>query len=152
MDGMWESTVIAHAPFGKYKTENSTAGYFCIGTNNDLLRFHLWENYQDQAQEIFRWMISTYGIQHAIASTIVPRICIYAITVEKNIALHSYLFRDNQPRELSSSLSKSLFRKAEESELDDIVRFYQANTEGSGEWIEAFLNTHLKSLRIICLV
>ena len=27
--------------------------------------------------------------------------------------------------------------------MDDIARFYRANTEGSGEWIEAFLNARL---------
>ena len=45
--------------------------------------------------------------------------------------------------ELSSNLSNGIFRKAEKRELDDIVYFYQANTEGSGEWIEAFLSKRL---------
>jgi predicted GNAT family acetyltransferase len=35
--------------------------------------------------------------------------------------------------------------------LDDIVRFYQANTEGSGEWIEAFLNARLNREELFVL-
>ena len=137
--------------FWEIQDREQHAGYFWIGTNNDLLRFHLRENYQDQAQEIFRWMISTYGIQHAIASTIEPLYFSLCLDFQRSLALHSYLFRDNQRRELSSGLSKSIFRKAEESELDDIVRFYQANTEGSGEWIEAFLNAHLNREELFVL-
>jgi len=143
MDGMWESVVIAHATFWEIQDRQQRAGYFCIGSHHDLLRFYLWENYQDRAQEIFRWIILTYGIQQAITSTIEPLYFSLCLDVQRNIVLHSYLFRDNQRRELVSGLSNSLFRKAEGRELDDLVRFYHANTEGSGEWIEAFLNARL---------
>jgi len=119
------------------------AGYFCIGSNNYLLRFHLVENYQTRAQEIFRWIISTYDIQQAITSTIEPLYFSLCLDVQKRLALHSYLSRDHKHIELSSGLSKSIFRKAEKRDLDDIARFYRANTEGSGEWIEAFLNARL---------
>ena len=151
MDGMWESAVIAPATFWEIQDREQHAGYFCLGSNHDLLRFHLWENYQDQAQEIFRGMISTYGIQHAIASTIEPLYFSLCLDFQRSIALHSYLFRDNQRRELSSGLSKSIFRKAQERELDDMVRFYQAKTEGSGEWIEAFLNARLNREEVFVL-
>jgi GNAT superfamily N-acetyltransferase len=151
MDGMWESTVIAQATFWEIQDREQHAGYFCIGSNNELLRFHLWENYQDRTQEIFRWIILTYGIQHAIASTIEPLYFSLCLDCQKNITLHSYLFRDNQPKELSSGLSKSLFRKAEVRELDDIVRFYQANIEGLGEWNAAFLNARLNHEELFVL-
>lgn len=151
MDGMWESAVIAHATFWEIQDQEQHAGYFCIGSNNDLLRFHLWENYQARAQEIFRWLVSTYGIQHAITSTIEPLYFSLCLDVQRSIALHSYLFRDNQRIELSSGLSKSVFRKAEKRELDDIARFYRANTEGSGEWIETFLNARLNREELFVL-
>ncbi len=151
MDGMWESTVIAQATFWEIQDREQHVGYFCLGSSHELLRFHLWENYLDRAQEIFHWMISTCSIQHAMTSTIEPLYFSLCLDVQRTIALHSYLFRDNQPRELSSGLSKSLFRKAEKSELDDMVRFYQANTEGSGEWIETFLNAHLNREEVFVL-
>jgi GNAT superfamily N-acetyltransferase len=151
MDGMWESTVIAQATFWEIQDREQHAGYFCIGSDNELLRFHLWENYQDRAQEIFRWIVSTYGIQHAIVSTIEPLYFSLCLDIQRSITLHSYLFRDNQRKDLSSGLGKSIFRKAEKSELDDMVRFYQANTEGSGEWIETFLNAHLNREELFVL-
>lgn len=151
MDGMWESTVIAHATFWEIQDREQRAGYFCLGSSQDLLRFHLWENYLDRAQEIFHWLLSTHSIQHAMTSTIEPLYFSLCLDVQRNITLHSYLFRDNQPRDLSSGLSKSLFRKAEKRELDELVRFYQANTEGSGEWIEPFLNAHLNREEVFVL-
>jgi GNAT superfamily N-acetyltransferase len=151
MDGMWESTVIAHATFWEIQDQEQRAGYFCIGSNQDLLRFHLWENYLDHAQEIFHWIIATYSIQRAITSTIEPLYFSSCLDVQRNITLHSYLFRDNQRRDLSSGLGKSLFRKAEKRELDDIVCFYQANTEGPGEWIETFLNVRLNREELFVL-
>ncbi len=143
MDGMWESAVIAHAAFWEIHDQARHAGHFCIGSDNTLLRFHLMENYQAQAQEIFRWVISTYGIQQAITSTIEPLYFSLCLATQNSITLHSYLFRDHARLELPSGLSKSSFRNAEKTELDDLVRFYRAKTEGSGEWIEGFLRERL---------
>lgn len=144
IDGMWEGAVIAHATFWEIQDREQHAGYFCIGSDNELLRFHLWENHQARSQEIFRWIVSTHSIQYAITSTIEPLYFSLCLDVQKSIMLHSYLFRDNKRIERSSDLSISIFRKAEMRELDDLVRFYQANTEGPGEWIEAFLHERLK--------
>ncbi|MEO8971600.1 MAG: GNAT family N-acetyltransferase [Ktedonobacteraceae bacterium] len=139
MDGMWESVVIAHATFWEIHDYERRIGYFCVDANNYLLRFHLFADYQVQAQEIFRWIVSNYGIQYAITSTIEPLYFSLCLDLQVGITNHSYLFRDNKRIELSSGLNNSIFRKAEKSELDDIVRFYQANTAGTGEWIEAFV-------------
>jgi len=151
MDGMWENAIIAHATFWEIQDQEQRGGYFCLDADQNLLRFHLLENYLDRAQEIFQQIISTHNIQHALASTIEPLYFSLCLDVQKNTTPHSYLFRDNQPRELSSGLSKSLFRKAERRELAGIVRFYQANTEGPGEWIEPFLNARLQREELFVL-
>lgn len=151
MDGMWESAIIAHATFWAIQDQEQNAGYFCIGSDSALLRFHLLESYQARAQEIFRWIVSTEGIQHAITSTIEPLYFSLCLDLQISITLHSYLFRDNKPIELSSGLSKSIFRKAEKSELDSITRFYRTHTEGSGEWIEAFLHKRLNREELFVL-
>ena len=143
MDGMWESAVIAHAAFWEIRVREQHAGYFCIGADNVLLRFHLEEVYLDRAQEIFRWIVSTFGAQHAIVSTIEPLYFALCLDVQSSLTPHSYLFRDHRRVELSSGLSKSIFRQAEVSELASVMRFYQAHTEGSGAWIEAFLDARL---------
>ena len=152
MDGMWERAIIAHATFWEIQDQKQYVGYFCIASNNDLLCFHLVENYQARAQEIFCWIISTYGIQRAIASTIEPLYFSLCLDVQKSITLHSYLFRDSKPVEQPFSLNNGVFRKAEKNELDDIVRFYQVNTEGSGEWIEAFLHARLNREELFVLL
>lgn len=139
MDGMWEGAIIPQATFWEIQDQGQRIGYFCIDSDNYLLRFHLLENYQTRGQEIFRWVISTYGIQRAIASTIEPMYFSLCIDLQKSIALHSYLFRDHKRIELPSGLSHSIFRKARKEELENIVLFYQTNTEGAGEWIEDFL-------------
>src|SRR6266702_2631680 len=71
----------------------------------------------DQAEEIFGWIISTYSVQYAITSTIEPLYLSLCLDLQKSIALHSYLFRDHQRRELSFELSNILFRKAETEDL-----------------------------------
>lgn len=151
MDGMWASAAIAQATFWEIQVQEQRAGYYCTGASNELLRFHLREEYLDQAQEIFRWIISAYGIRNAIASTIEPLYFSLCLDVQRSITPHSYLFRDNQRRELPSGLSKSIVRKAEERELADIARFYRANTDGSGEWIDGFLKTHLSRRELFVL-
>lgn len=143
MDGMWEGTVITQATFWEIQDQGQHAGYFCIGPDNYLLRFHLLESYQDRAEEIFRWIISTYGIQRAIASTIEPLYFSLCLDIQVSMTLHSYLFRDNKRIEPSSNLFNSTFRKVEKRELEDMARFYRANTEGPGEWVEAFLHERL---------
>jgi RimJ/RimL family protein N-acetyltransferase len=143
MDGMWESVAITYATFFEILDREQRVGYFCIDPNNYLLRFHLLENYQSQAQEIFCWIVSTYAIQYAIASTIEPLYFSLCLDVQKSITPQSYLFRDNKHIDPLFDPANSSFRKVEKSELDEVVHFYQANTEGTGEWIEAFLDKRL---------
>ncbi|GCF11736.1 GNAT family N-acetyltransferase [Dictyobacter arantiisoli] len=143
MDGMWEKGIIPQANFGEIQDQGQRVGYFCIDSDDNLLRFHLLENYQARAQEIFSWIISTYGIQRAIASTIEPMYFSLCLDLQKSIVLHSYLFRDHKRIELSSGLSNGIFRKAEKQELDDIVLFYRTNIEGAGEWVKDFLYDRL---------
>src|SRR5579872_3106082 len=151
IDGMWESAVIAHATFWEIQDQEQRAGYFCTDSNNYLLRFYLFELYQAQAQEIFRWVVSTCGIQYAIASTIEPLYFSLCLDIQVSVTAHSYLFRDNKRVELSSGISNSIFRQAEKKDLDNIVRFYRANTEGSGEWIEAFMKKRLNRAELFAL-
>ena len=143
MDGMWEISVIAPEFFWDIQDGERHAGYFRLGSDNELLRFHLVEDYQARAQEIFRWVVSTYGIQQAVTSTIEPQYFSLCLDAQISVALHSYLFRDHARVEPPLGLSASVFRRAEKSEFDDITRFYRANTEGSGEWIEAFVHKRL---------
>lgn len=152
MDGMWENAVIAQAAFWEIQDQGQYAGYFCVDSNNYLLRFHLRASYQAQAQEIFRWILSTYGIQHAITSTIEPLYFSLCLDIQSTIALQSYLFRDNTSIEPPPGLRDLIFRQAEKSEFDAITRFYRANTQGPGEWIEAFLHKRLKrdELFVLC--
>ena len=143
MDGMWENAVITHAAFWEIQDQGQQVGYFCLDSNNYLLRFHLLENYHAQAQEIFHWIISTYGIHYAITSTIESLYFSLCLALQRNVTLHTYLFRDHKRIEPAPCLSNSIFRKAEKRELDEIVHFYQANIEGSGEWIEGFVHKRL---------
>lgn len=140
---MWESTVIAPAAVWELQDDGQHVGYFCVGTHKILLRFHLVETYQDRAQEIFRWIVSAFGFQYAMTSTVEPLYFSLCLDLQTSVAVHTYLFRDNQPIEVSADLANCVFRQVEECELDELTRFYQANTEGSGEWIEPFLRKRL---------
>lgn len=151
MDGMWEGAVISSATFWEIQDGNQHAGHFCIDSDNHLLRFSLLEDYQAQAQEIFRWVISTYGIQHAIASTIEPFYFSLCLDLQVHLTLHSYLFHDHKRIEPSPDLAKGPIRKAEKRELAELVRFYQTNTEGSGEWVEPFLHTRIDQEELFVL-
>jgi GNAT superfamily N-acetyltransferase len=143
MDGMWESAIITPATFWEIQDQEQHAGHFCIGTNHELLRFHLLENYLARAQELFRWIVSTYGIQQAITSTTEPLYFSLCLDLQSSVTPHSYLFRDHQRTEPLPVFSNGSIRKAHTAELDDLVRFYRANTEGPGEWIEGFLHERL---------
>lgn len=57
--------------------------------------------------------------------------------------LHSYLFHDFKEIEPSPGYRELSSRKAEESDFDEALSFYQRNTEGPGEWIEPFLQRRL---------
>ncbi len=151
MDGMWEGAVITHAAFWEIRDQEQHIGHFCIDSNNYLLRFHLLKTHQVRSQEIFHWVISTYGIQHAIVSTIEPLYFSLCLDAQISIKPHSYLFHDNTERELPSGLNNSVLRKAEKRELDTIIRFYRANTEGSKEWIEAFIQKRLNREELFVL-
>jgi len=143
-DGWWEGAIIAHSTFWIIQDEEQFAGYYCVGADNYLLRFYLLERYQHRAQGIFRWVIATNDIQCAIAGTIEPLYLSLCLDLQISSTPHIYLFRDHTRIEPPSNLGISSFRKAEERELNEIMRFYQANIEGAGESLEAFLSKRLK--------
>lgn len=143
-DGMWEGAVIADSAFWIIQDEDQFAGYYCVGADNYLLCFYLLERYQHRAQDIFRWIIATNNIQYAIASTIEPLYHSLCLDLQINSTPHTYLFHDHKRIEPPSNPGISSFRKAEERELNEIMRFYQANIEGASEWIEEFLRKRLK--------
>lgn len=151
MDGMWERTVIAGATFWELQDREQHVGHFYLGADHELLRFHVVEPYRAQAQEIFRWVVSMYGIQQAMTSTIEPLYCSLCQALQRSSTLQNYLFRDHQRIEGSSDPGTSSFRKADKTELADLVRFYRANTEGSGGWIEGFLDERLKREELFVL-
>jgi GNAT superfamily N-acetyltransferase len=151
LDGMWESVAISHATFWEIQDQGQHIGYFCIDPDHYLLRFHLWENHQSQAQEIFRWVLSTHTIRHAITSTREPLYFSLCLDMQASIVPHSYLFRDHRHVERSSCLSGSTFRKAKKREFSDIAHFYSANIEGPGDWIEAFLHERFKHEELFVL-
>lgn len=144
MDGMWENAVIAAATFWAISDGEQLLGHFCLDSKHALLRFHLLETYQNRAEEIFRWLISTYAIKHAIVSTIEPLYLSLCLARQRSTILHSYLFQDNKRMEVESVFHTIDFSLAEKSELGDLIHFYRANTEGAGEWIEAFLHERVK--------
>jgi GNAT superfamily N-acetyltransferase len=143
MDGMWENAVIAHASFWEIQDQGEHVGHFCLDADRYLLRFHLLEDYLARAQEIFRWIISTYALHSAITSTIEPPYLSLCLDNQRSITLYSYLFRDSKHRELPPDLSNYLFGRAEVSAFEGIASFYRANAEGPGEWIEPFLSERL---------
>src|SRR5579875_3663870 len=125
MDGMWENAVISHAAFWDIRDQDQHAGYFCLNEENTLLRFHLQEDYRQRAQELFSWIISTYTIQHAIASTIEPLYFSSCLDVQQSMSVHTYLFRDQKHVALSFHLEQSSMRKAEKHDWDEVLYFYQ---------------------------
>lgn len=143
MDGMWERRIISQATFWEIQDQERYAGHFCLDSSNYLLRFHLTKEYQAQAQEIFQRIISTYELQYAITSTIEPLYFTLCLDFQKSITPQSYLFRDQTRMHVPIDLLASSFRKADMREWDTLVRFYQENTGGPGEWIEPFLHEHL---------
>lgn len=143
MDGMWESAVIPGGTFWEIQDQGCYAGFFCLDAEQYLLRFFLTKGYQVRAQEIFSWVISTYNIHHAIASTIEPFYFSLCLDMQKHVTLHSYLFHDFKEVEPSIDHRELSSRKAEENDFKEILSFYQRNTEGPGEWIEPFLHRRL---------
>jgi GNAT superfamily N-acetyltransferase len=143
-DGMWEGAVIAQAALWELHDLGQYAGYYCIDSNNCLLRFHLLEKYRRQAQAIFQWVISTHTIREAVSSTAEPFYLSLCLDMQTGISLHSYLFRDNTSMKVSPGPSGGVFRRVEGSESDDVIRFYRKNTEGPGEWIDGFLHTLIR--------
>ncbi len=143
IDGMWESIITNQAVFWEIRDQDQPVGYFYLDAGRTLLRFHLWENYLHRLQEIFQWVVSVNNIQYAIASTLEPAYLSLCLDLQRSLIVHSYLFRDYRRVEPPADLRQYLFRKADILEVDVLIEFYQANTEGLGEWIEGFLHRRL---------
>jgi GNAT superfamily N-acetyltransferase len=141
---MWEGAIIAQAAFWELRIQGQYVGYYCIDSHNCLLRFHLLHEYRGRAQTIFQWVISTHTIRQAVSSTAEPFYFSLCLDMQTGISLHSYLFRDTTSMKVSPGPSGGVFKKVEQSELDDVIRFYRKNTEGSGEWIDGFLHTLIR--------
>lgn len=143
MDGMWERRITSRATFWEIQDQEQHIGHFCLDSSNALLRFHLKKEYQAQAQEIFQRILSTYELQFAITSTLEPLYFALCLDFQTRVTPQSYLFRDQARLPVPIDLLTSSLRKADKREWETLVRFYQENTAGPGEWIEPFLHEHL---------
>lgn len=151
LDGMWEDTAISQATVWEMRDHGRYAGYFCLNSAEELLRFSLEKEYLSRAQEFFSWLLSAYHCCSAIVSTREPLYFSLCLDFQQKIIPLYYLFHDNQRVERSSGLSQELLRKARVEDLEEVMRFYLANVEDDGEWIEPFLLTRLRREELFVL-
>lgn len=151
MDGMWEGAIIPQATCWEILDQQQSVGYFCLDAEQCLLRFHLWETYQPRAQEIFRWLLTTYQIQQAMASTIEPAYFSLCLDLQSSMQAHAYLFQDHHNVALTPAISNCIFRQATESDLEHMLSFYQANIDGPVDWLPDFLRTRIQRQELFML-
>ena len=143
MDGMWEEAVIVGATFREMQDDGRNVGHFCLDSAGQLLRFYVKDEFRDQAQKLFHWLVSGHQISSAIVSTIEPLYFSLCLDIQKGVVPRHYLFRDFKQVPISAAFAGYSFRKAEQQELADIARFYHDNAEGPGDWIEPFVQKRL---------
>ncbi|GER91709.1 hypothetical protein KDW_58710 [Dictyobacter vulcani] len=151
LDGMWEGAIIPQATFWEIQDQEQSVGYFCLDADQCLLRFHLWETYQSRAQEIFRWLIESYQIQQAMASTIEPAYFSLCLDLQRSMQAQAYLFQDHHNVVLTPAISNCIFRPATESDLEHMLSFYQANIDGPVAWLPDFLRTRIQRQELFML-
>lgn len=144
MDGMWESAVVGSATHRELRYESQRAGYFCIDSNGNLVRFHILPPYLPRGEDLFRWVISAFEISRAIVGTIEPWYLSLCLDLQAHVAVHSYLFRDAKLAESPIRPESADFRRAEESQTNEYVRFYRQNSDGPGDWTDEFLRLRIR--------
>jgi GNAT superfamily N-acetyltransferase len=147
MDGMWY-TIVANSNYHKITYNGRNVGYFCFDSELRLLRFDLVEEFKNRAQLVFPIILERYGLKSAIASTVEPFYLSLCLDFQKQLSIHSYLFRDhrNDHRKTQTSVAgfhDLIFRIADERELDKLECFYRDNIAGEGDWMRGFLEQRI---------
>ncbi len=152
MDGMWEGMTIADSIVWKIQDQGRSAGFFCLDADGRLLRFFLSEDYQQNAYSIFSWVLSTYHVRSAFVSTMEAFFFSLCLDKQSRVKTHAYLFHhDLKVIEPSIDQSALCLKLAKESDLQDVVTFYERNAGGPGDWIEPFLHRRFERNELLLL-
>ncbi|URZ07646.1 GNAT family N-acetyltransferase [Clostridium felsineum] len=121
IDGFWQNVEVANSKCYEILYDGIAAGHFCVNSRKMLVQFYVSKEYYVRGEEIFKYIIKSEIVEKAAVSTKEPKFMALCLDYQKNIAVDSYIFTDNEKiRYELNSFSKLSFRLAQKQDIDEI--------------------------------
>ena len=139
-DGMWE----AFAAMGRHweiRCAEARAGFFCLNEQGQLLQFHVEERFENCAPEFFAEVIARDEVEGAMVSTADPLFLSLCLDVQKQVRVHTFLYRDHRRSELAlKNAPEASFDAVQIDELATVAELQRDSLDQDpGDWLMGYL-------------
>ncbi len=139
-DGMWE----AFATMGRHREVRSAgeqAGYYCVNDQGQLLQFFLAAPFENVAAELFAAAVARDEVKGAMVSTADPLFLSLCLDVQKDLGVHTYLYRDHHRGESRFATGQGVsFDVVEAGELEALAELQRNSLDQDpGDWLVGYL-------------
>jgi GNAT superfamily N-acetyltransferase len=139
MDGMWEAGFINPSPHWEIQFDGDQAGYFALNDQGTLLEFYVRRDFDGSAPDLFRHVVETNSVEHAIVGTIDPLYLSLCLDIQKEVAVHTYLYGIRPDAPANGQTSR--LRLVEKRELEQTIAFQQSCLGGEHDlsgWLRGY--------------
>ena len=147
-DGMWES-FRNNAVHWEVSINGKLAGYACIHNNDVLIQYFVVQEFQAISNSIFHRFILEKNIKDSIVGTNNPGFLSAALHFQKEIKLHTYLFREVIPAIVSEKAGTLTL--CEIKDLDSIVTFCHLSVGAPVEWLNGYISDLISKREVYVL-
>lgn len=139
-DGMWE-TFATMSPHRELRFGGKRVGYFCVNDEGRLLQFFVVAPYEHVAAELFTAAVARDEVKGAMVSTADPLFLGLCLDLQKEVGVHTYLYRDHDRREVAlTDAAGASFNVVPAGELDVIAGLQRDSLDqDTGDWLTGYL-------------
>ena len=96
LDAYWEEALIGFADHYEVKIDDAKAGFYCLNSDNQLVAFHLVQQYANHGENVLSYIINEHTVSAALVGTNDPYFLSLCLDIATRSEVHTMLFQDNQ--------------------------------------------------------
>ena len=127
LDAYWEEALIGFADHYELRIDGARSGFYCLNSEQQLVAFHLLQEYMDHGENAFSHVINEHGVPAALVGTNDSFFLALCLDIATGCQVHSLLFEDN-PNHSNEFTGKDQysFELASEDDFSDILEHCRA--------------------------
>lgn len=150
LDGMWLCGFVPLASHYRFDVDGQAVGFFCINEEGHLLQFYLDPNYSEQANVLFRGLLSgeyshVLPIEGCYVSTAEPAFLSHCLDNFNDFTVNALMYQLNANATVVKSVCPELaLRPVSMAQLPQMMAFVIRNIGAPEQWLRPYFNNLIR--------